>query len=115
MALKFTGVRGLGNMTPEERSNLLKMTRAIRGASQIQRTIPLNSERSVGYGFGVSQVQGGASTGGRSTVTTFGKDADKPTSVFLLQRGVGAFTYIATDTNKVYMWNGTAYKSAVFT
>lgn len=114
MSLKFTGVRGLGNMDPSTRSAILKLSRAVKSLSATQRTYPLPNEQEAARSPGLQQ-QAGYSSGGRSSHVIFGKDSDKPNSNYLLQRGTGAFLYVAQDTNKVYAWNGTAYKSATFT
>lgn len=113
MSVKFTGLRALGGLDPVTRSNTLKVSRALRSLSMTQRTYPLPNEQEAARAPGLQQ-QAGYSSGGRSSHVIFGKDADKPNSTYLLARGTGAFVYIAQDTNKVYMWNGTAYKSATF-
>lgn len=101
-------------LPPEARSAMLNLSRAVKGLSAARRSDPLVSESNVARGFSAKTLLG-PSAGGRSTVVTFGLDVDKPTTQRLLERGTGAFTYIATDTNTVYIWNGRAYKSAVFT
>lgn len=68
----------------------------------------------VARGFSAKKLLG-PSAGGRATVVTFGLDTDKPTTQRLLERGTGAFIYVAQDTDTVYIWNGKEYKSAVFT
>jgi hypothetical protein len=113
MSVKYTGLRALGGLDPVTRSNLLKIDRAIRSLSQVQRTYPLPNEQEAARAPGLQQ-QAGYSSGGRSSHVIFGNDVDKPNTQYLLARGTGAFIYIAQDTNKVYMWNGTAYKSATF-
>lgn len=112
MAQRFQGVRGLGLMDPVMRSNMLRMSRALKGITAANSRVQPNEEE-VLRKPGVQQ-QRGYSSGGRAIPTSFGIDTDKPDTVFLLARGTGAFLYVATDTNKVYMWTGTAYKSATF-
>ena len=113
MSRKYVGHRALGNMEPATRSAFLNLSRAVRSLSQTQRSYPLPNEQEVARSPGVQQ-QRGFSTGGRSTPVIFGNDVDKPTTTFLLARGTGAFLYVAQDVDKVYMWNGAAYKSATF-
>lgn len=114
MSLKHTGIRALGNMDPVTRSNMLKLNRSLKSLSATQRTYPLPNEQEAARSPGLQQ-QAGYSSGGRTSHVTFGKDVDKPNSNYLLARGTGAFVYIAQDTGKVYVWNGTAYKSSTFT
>lgn len=114
MARKFVGFGALGNATPEMRSAMMNIKRSLRSLSHVQRSYPLPNEQEVARKPGVQQ-QRGYSSGGRSTPVVFGNDVDKPDTTFLLARGVGAFLFVAQDVNKVYMWNGTAYKSATFT
>lgn len=113
MSIKFTGLRALGDLDPVSRSNMLKVSRALKSLSATQRTYPLPNEQEAARTPGLQQ-QAGYSSGGRSSHVIFGNDVDKPNTTFLQQRGTGAFVYIAQDTNKVYVWNGTAYKSATF-
>lgn len=114
MARKFTGVRNLGSLPPETRSVMMNMARAIKGLSAARRAEPRVGESNIARGFSAKNLYG-PSAGGRPTVVTFGLDADKPTTQRLLERGTGAFVYVAQDTDTVYMWNGREYKSSVFT
>jgi hypothetical protein len=113
MPRRFTGFGALGNSLPESRSAFINLKRAMRGLSGAQRSQGLSNETEVARSFSAKSV-GGRSRGGRPTVTTFGRDADKPPANFLAKRGVGSLVYVATDTNKVYIWNGTTYKSSTF-
>lgn len=114
MSRKFTGFGALGQATPEMRSAFINIKRSLRSLAQTQRSAPNPNEAEVARQAGVSSLRS-SSSGSKPTVVTFGMDVDKPSTNFLLTHGTGAFLYIATDTNKVYMWNGTAYKSATFT
>lgn len=114
MSILFTGLRALGNLPPEQRSAMLKLARATKSLVAAQRRAALAQEESVTRLPG-STAQRSISQGGRATVITYGTDADKPTTQYLLERGTGAFIYVAQDTDTVYIWNGSEYKSAVFT
>lgn len=46
---------------------------------------------------------------------TFGTAANLPGTDYMFQKGVAAALYFATDTNTLYAWNGTAWKSTVLT
>lgn len=46
---------------------------------------------------------------------TFGSAANRPPADYLFQKGVACALYFATDTNTLYAWNGTAWKSTVLT
>lgn len=101
-------------MEPQTRSALLNLSRAVKSLSQEQRSRPLASESNVARGFSAKSFLG-PSQGGKATVVTFGLAVDRPTTQRLLERGAGAFVYVAQDTDTVYIWNGREYKSAVFT
>ena len=114
MSRKFTGFGAMGSATPEMRSAMMNIKRSLRSLAQAQRSQALPNEQEVARAPGLQQ-QRGFSAGGRATQVIFGNDVDKPNTTFLLARGVGAFVYIAQDVDKMYMWNGVAYKSATFT
>lgn len=110
MSRRFAGFGSLGSLPPELRSAMVKLNRSIRSLSVGQRAVPQSSESDIAKQPGVQQYKA-QSYGGRATVVTFGNDSNKPPINTLRSRGTGAIIYIATDTNKVYIWNGTAYKS----
>lgn len=113
MSRKYVGTRALGNMPPELRSTILNMSRTLRALSQSQRSSPLAQELSVTRTAGAPLIRNN-STGARAITTSAGRDVDKPSITFLQERGVSSLVYVALDTNKVYIWNGTAYKSSTF-
>lgn len=115
MSKKYLGIRALGNMTPELRSSIMHINRALGSISQAQRYAPLAAEQSVTRSGGGAQGLRNNSTGSRAITTSAGRDVDKPGVTFLQQRGIKSLIYVALDTNKVYVWNGTAYKSSTFT
>lgn len=114
MSRKYVGHRALGGMTPEARSAFLNLSRAVRGLSQSQRTLPTPGQSEPVRRAGLGKLIG-PSRGGQGTAMTCGKDIDKPSVTYLKQRGIKALMYVAQDTNIVYIWNGSAYKSSTFT
>ena len=102
----YKGIRALGNVPPEVRSALMGQARALkRLAGRVSRVLP--NEATVLRSAGVQQVRG-PSAGGRTAAISYGTLADRPTSNFLLARGVGSMVYIAADSG-VYWWSGTAW------
>lgn len=114
MSKKYIGLRALGNMQPEMRSAFLNISRAVRSMSQVHRFIPLAAEQGITRGAGIQAIRNN-STGSRAITSSAGRDADKPNPTLMQQRGIRSLIYIALDTNKVYIWNGVAYKSSTFT
>ena len=110
MSNKYVGVRGLGDLDPVLRSNLMRLARAVRGLSQYNRTALLSREAEVTRGA-QAVATSLPSNGGRPITSSVGLDADKPNSQFLLKRGTVGLLYFATDTNKLYAWTGTKYVS----
>ena len=114
MPAKNFGIRALGDLDPVTRSNMMRLNRQLKDVNAQLRSAHIGREASVVRQSGVQNIRD-ASAGGRSVTVSCGRDADKPVAQFLLERGITALLYCAVDTNKVYMWNGVAYKSATFT
>lgn len=51
----------------------------------------------------------------KTMVATFGRSTNLPASDYLFEKGTACTLYFATDTNTLYIWNGTAWKSTVLT
>lgn len=105
---QFQGIGNLGNVQPEVRSALINIAAAVNNLTRQNKSVGLPPELSAARGAGLTQ-HSGYSSGGRATVVTFGRDVDKPSRQYLLERGTGAFLYIAQDSRKLYLWNGTEY------
>lgn len=114
MPTKNFGIRALGELDPIDRSNIMRLNRQLKDVNAQLRSAHIGREASVVRQSGVQNIRD-ASAGGRSVTVSCGRDADKPVARFLLERGITSLLYCALDTNKLYMWNGTAYKSTTLT
>lgn len=100
------GLRGLGNLDPNTRSAMKRLSRDLRLASAAANRVTSIND---------SPSRAAERFGGQTGKFIFSTSINRPSSTYMSKAGIRSSIHFATDTGVFSAWTGSAWKTVTLT